>query len=64
MLACSSIRMAMLMLQAALVALMADYAAHLVSVAASKDIAELLAMPPTVGRGANHHTVHAQARFC
>ena len=50
-------------LQAALVALTAGYAAHLVSAAVSMVIVELLATLPTAGRGAKHHTGHAQAGF-
>ena len=51
-------------LQEALVAPMAGYAAPLVSVAVSMVTVELLAMPPTAERGAKHHMGHAQAGFC
>ena len=52
------------MLQAAPVALMAGYAAHLVSAAVSMVIAELQATLPIVDRGAKHHMGHAQAGSC
>ncbi len=52
------------MLQAAPVALMAGYAAHLVSAAVSMVIAELQATLPIADRGAKHHMGHAQASSC